>query len=488
MYQRETSDHINKFALSGLRTLCIAMVELSQGQFVKWNKIFTKAKLEVTSRQVIIGEVAETIEKNLSLLGAVACEDKLQDQVPETISILIEAGIKLWMLTGDKQETATNIAYSTKLLSVDSTIFILTSENIQELYSACIHISHQMRTARQPALIISGNSMSILLKSNYAEFFTTLSMNCESVICFRMIPIQKAQIVKYIQNRTNKVTLAIGDGANDVAMIQSASVGIGISGVEGLQAVYAADYSISVFKHLRRLLLVHGTWNYDRVCKIIFYIYYKNLPIGLIVFYFSFISGWSGSSIFDDWAFTLYNVAFTDGATLVIGIFEKYYPEKILNSDPTIYKRNNWFNVSTFYLCLFNGILHSILILFFTLNLCGKNVLWKDGYNDNYIIDGNLLYTNMLTVVIAKCMLHMMNKTKIVFLLTLSTAILWLPVLIIYNYFWNIFSLDSDLAGTTLMLFSTPVFWLNIILVPFSVLLIDFLVILLYRTFFFTKK
>ncbi len=388
------------------------------------------------------------------------------------------------MLTGDKQETAINIGYSTKLLSKESTIFILNSENLKQLQAECVQISQKLRTVTRPVLIVNGNSLTMLLKSNYAEYFVTLSMNCESVICCRMIPIQKAQIVNYVQNRTNRVTLAIGDGANDVAMIQTASVGVGISGVEGLQAVYAADYSIAVFKHLSRLLLVHGTWNYNRVCKIIYFIYYKNLPIGLTLFYISYASGWSGSSIFDDWAFTLYNVAFTDGATLAFGMLEQDYPEEILTSDPSIYRQNNWFDVTSFYICLLNGLLHTILVLYLTINILDSNIFWRDSYSDNYVIQGNILYTNILVMVVMKCYVHLIHWTRLATCLIFSTALLWFPVLLVYNYSWTGLPLDPEVVGTTSMLFSTPIFWLNVVLVPFSVIFADIVTVVLYRTFY----
>lgn len=235
--REKTGVHVVNFALSGLRTMCLAMAELNELDFRRWHKTFVKAKLSLASRQAQIARIAEEVERNLVLLGAVACEDKLQEEVPETISTLISAGIKVWMLTGDKQETAINIGYSTKLLTNESTLFILDSEDIGQLRSDCVDISQKMSTAQKPVLVVNGHSLTTLLKSNYADFFITLSMNCESVICCRMIPIQKARIVSYVQNRTNGVTLAIGDGANDVAMIQAASVGVGISGVEGLQVI-----------------------------------------------------------------------------------------------------------------------------------------------------------------------------------------------------------------------------------------------------------
>jgi len=145
------------------------------------------------------------------------------------------------------------------------------------------------------------------------------------------------------------VTLAIGDGANDVAMIQRAHVGVGISGVEGLQAACASDYSIAQFKYLRKLLLVHGAWNYSRMCKLILYSFYKNICLYVIELWFAIYSGeeiikvllllsnadslllgWSGQILFERWTIGLYNVFFTALPPFAIGIFDKVYSAETL--------------------------------------------------------------------------------------------------------------------------------------------------------------
>ncbi|XP_065225427.1 phospholipid-transporting ATPase IA-like [Planococcus citri] len=451
-----TYKHVVTFALAGLRTLCIAMVDVREDEFNKWIKLYEKAKLSLQSRTIAVARTAEKLERNLNLLGAVACEDKLQEEVPETIDFFIKAGIKVWMLTGDKQETAINIGYSTKLLSSSNLMFVLNSENIAELQRSCVEITNKMSSNRKVALVVNGNSLGLLLSSDFADYFITLSMNCDVVICCRMIPLMKAMVVNFVQNKTQWVTLAIGDGANDVAMIQTATVGVGVSGVEGLQAVHAADYSIAVFKHLKRLLFVHGTWNYNRVCKLIYYIYYKNIPIAITLLYLSSASGWSGSSFFDDWAFTLYNVLFTDGATVAVGIFEKDYSEEKLMTDYSIYKDNDWFDTKSFYICLINGIWHAIVMLFITMNMFATNTVWENGLSDHIYIQGHIVYTNILLLVLLKCSLHILHWTKFSVFFVIFTTMLWIPVLFIYSYMWDALFLDPDLMGMGTMIFGTP--------------------------------
>ena len=125
-------------------------------------------------------------------------------------------------------------------------------------------------------MIITGRTMKFVFRSSTRENFMFLSLRCKSVICCRVSPSQKADIVKAVRKEVkDSITLAIGDGANDVPMIQSAHIGIGISGQEGLQAANASDYSIAQFRFLQRLLLVHGVCNYWRLVKCILYSFYK---------------------------------------------------------------------------------------------------------------------------------------------------------------------------------------------------------------------
>lgn len=113
-------------------------------------------------------------------------------------------------------------------------------------------------------------------RSKLQKPFLELTRLCSSVLCCRATPLQKAYIVKIVKEILHKRTLAVGDGANDVSMIQTADVGVGISGQEGMQAIMASDYALSRFKFLERFLLVHGHWCYDRLARMVLYFFYKN--------------------------------------------------------------------------------------------------------------------------------------------------------------------------------------------------------------------
>ena len=268
----KTQEHLDKFASDGLRTLVLGGKELTQQQFDDWNAVHSEAAVAVEEKDEKLDAAYEMIEKDLTLLGATAIEDKLQDGVPHTIANLQRAGIKIWVLTGDKLETAINIGYSCNLLSTHMTErpFIVEGRSIEDV---TVQLQQHLLTIRQRptegtfALVITGHSLELALTPDMELTFLSVAEHCQTVVCCRVTPLQKALVVELIKKHKKAVALAIGDGANDVAMIKAADVGVGISGQEGMQAVLAADYSLAKFMFLERLLLVHGRWSYFRICK-----------------------------------------------------------------------------------------------------------------------------------------------------------------------------------------------------------------------------
>jgi len=296
-----TLRHLEDYASEGLRTLCLAMREIPEQEFQEWYAIFEKAGMIVGgSRAEELDKAAELIEHDFYLLGATAIEDRLQDGVPETIHTLQQAGIKVWVLTGDRQETAINIGMSCKLLSEDMMLLIVneesaaaTRDNIQKKLDAIRTQGGGTIEMDSLALVIDGKSLTYALEKDLEKLFLDLAVMCKAVICCRVSPLQKALVVKLVKKyQKESILLAIGDGANDVSMIQAAHIGVGISGVEGLQAARSADVSVAQFRYLRKLLLVHGAWSYQRVSKAILYSFYKNMTLYLTQFWVSGIPFW----------------------------------------------------------------------------------------------------------------------------------------------------------------------------------------------------
>ena len=238
--------------------------------------------------------MSDRIENHLWLLGGTAIEDRLQEGVPESISLLGQAGIKLWVLTGDKVETAINIGFSCNLLDNDMDLIILkvTDDRIESVEAQLdeklrifgLEGSQEELDAAQNdheppppthAIIIDGDTLKLALDDSIKRKFLLLCRRCRSVLCCRVSPSQKAAVVNMVKTGLDCLTLAIGDGANDVAMIQEAHVGVGIAGVEGRAAVMSSDYAIGQFRFLTRLVLVHGRWSYRRLAETIANFFYK---------------------------------------------------------------------------------------------------------------------------------------------------------------------------------------------------------------------
>ncbi|NWR39145.1 AT8B1 ATPase, partial [Tachuris rubrigastra] len=426
-----TEEALDVFAKETLRTLCLCYRDISQDEFDAWNKKFVEASLATSNRDEALDKVYEEIEKNLILLGATAIEDKLQDGVPETISRLSKADIKIWVLTGDKKETAENIGFSCELLteetaicygedtrqvvpgspvivspSLSSALLQTRMENQRNRAGSSTHSSLRMNEpffqgSKDRALIITGSWLNEILlekkkkkkklklkfprtaeeKKKHAEKrrraeaykeqqqknFVDLACECRAVICCRVTPKQKAMVVELVQKYKKAVTLAIGDGANDVNMIKTAHIGVGISGQEGMQAVMSSDYSFGQFRYLQRLLLVHGRWSYIRMCKFLRYFFYKNFAFTLVHIWYSFFNGFSAQTAYEDWFITLYNVLYSSLPVLLVGLFDQDVSDKLSLRFPELYilgQRDLLFNYKKFFLSLLQGAVTSLIIFF----------------------------------------------------------------------------------------------------------------------------
>jgi phospholipid-translocating ATPase len=292
--RKSTAEHLEMFAREGLRTLCIAQRELDETMYKEWALRHDAAAAAVQDREDKLDEVADEIERELTLLGGTAIEDRLQDGVPDAIQLLGQAGIKLWVLTGDKVETAINIGFSCNLLDNAMDLIILSIDN-ESLDQAEQELDKNLATfgmtgsdeelkaakinheppAPTHAIVIDGETLKLVLDERVKQKFLLLCKQCRSVLCCRVSPAQKAAVVQMVKHGLEVITLSIGDGANDVAMIQEAHIGVGIAGEEGRQAAMTSDYAIGQFRFLTRLVLVHGRWSYRRVAETIANFFYK---------------------------------------------------------------------------------------------------------------------------------------------------------------------------------------------------------------------
>uniref|UniRef100_A0A7M4EY11 Phospholipid-transporting ATPase n=1 Tax=Crocodylus porosus TaxID=8502 RepID=A0A7M4EY11_CROPO len=337
--ESKTQNYLNLYAVDGLRTLCIAKRVLSKDEYACWLKSHLEAESCIENREELLFQSALHIEKNLHLLGATGVEDRLQEGVPETIANLRKAGLQIWVLTGDKQETAINIAYACKLLDHDEEIITLNAESpVSRSIGFASFCTPSSSAHSKLGLVIDGRTLAYALDKTLENRFLLLAKRCRSVLCCRSTPLQKSMVVKLVRDKLKAMTLAIGDGANDVSMIQVADVGVGISGPEGMQAVMASDFAVPRFRHLEKLLLVHGHWCYSRLANMVLYFFYKNAMFVALLFWYQFYCGFSGTSMIDQWYLIFFNLLFSSLPQLITGVLDKDVPAEVLISVPQLYK------------------------------------------------------------------------------------------------------------------------------------------------------
>lgn len=490
-YADTTLSHLELFACDGLRTLCFAVADISEQFYQDWANTYHKASIAIQDRERKLEEAAMLIENNLRLLGATAIEDKLQDGVPETIAALLKANINVWVLTGDKQETAINIGHSARLLHAAMPLVILNEDSLDGTRE-CINrhtaeFGDNLLKQNDVALITDGKTLKYAMGCDLKKDFLDLCVSCKVVICCRVSPIQKAEVVELVSSSTGAVTLAIGDGANDVAMIQRASVGVGISGVEGLQAVCASDYSIAQFRFLLRLLLVHGAWNYSRISKLILYSFYKNICLYVIELWFAIYSAWSGQIIFERWTIGFYNVIFTALPPFAIGLFDKLCSPEIMLRHPVLYvpsQQGLLFNVRVFWVWAVNSILHSVLLFWLPMLMLSHAVVWPAARDGGYLLMGNIIYTYVVLTVCLKAGLTTHSWTWVTHVAIWGSVVMWFIFVLIYSNVFPTVMIGAVMQGMDRMLFTSLVFWLGLILIPVATLIPDMLVTVIHNSMF----
>lgn len=324
--------NLDQFALEGLRTLVLAAKKVDREEFLIWREKYELARNMIEGKVEKMEELQDELERNLRIVGATAIEDKLQDQVPETIELLKKAGIKVWVLTGDKIETAKTIGFSCSLLTEDMRLHELLPNDPIELSNTikeCL-ISIQVEERRpkpaQRGVIISGDALIAIMESeSLRSQVNYVASKCSVVLCCRVSPKQKQEVVELVKRAyPHHITLAIGDGANDVNMITEAHIGVGIRGLEGQQAARSSDFAIGEFKHLRRLVFVWGRESYRKNSIMVLYMFYKNVLLIMPQFWYAVMfNNQSGIMIFQDILYQFVNVVYTALPIILFAVFDR---------------------------------------------------------------------------------------------------------------------------------------------------------------------
>ena len=554
------SNGLLEFSKRGLRTLMVAYRRIRQEDYDSWVNRLYEDELNGQYRQRLIDRLYDLIENNLTLIGGTVVEDKLQDKVPETIKELRSSGIKIWVLTGDKLDTAENIGYSCNLLSKEQSLFTLKVikgddekavkedpypemiqffsefqvflEGLVKKYNLDTKYEFQRKAAiyevdneyidgensdyeskngeekdsekssyfSSKSKIVDFNTFNYLAEKNFLEPFSIIieapilaglfkdeewtnsflriAYHSNTVICCRVSPLQKSQVIQKLKEYDkNAVTLAIGDGGNDVSMIMEANIGIGIYGEEGLSAAQASDFAIGEFKLLKNLLFIHGRINLYRISKMILYFFYKNFVFTLNQFYFAFLSLGSGQTFVDDWYITCYNLIFTAFPLCITAVTDS---DIDLNDDRIIkknlallYRENrdsqNLFSFYGFFHIIIKGIVTSFIIF---LNCCFREILNKKG---NYSSIWYLSLKNYICVLIVVTLNLIIGSGFIVYIQLLSvgiTTFLLFIIFLILNHYGFLFEFNSK--ASIFPSLSSPLMYFTIILISSLGFVVDY--------------
>ncbi|KAF4040525.1 Pleckstrin homology domain-containing proteinoLip ATPase C [Phytophthora infestans] len=597
-----TRGHLQEYASEGLRTLTTALRRLTQEEYDQWNQLYRQAEFSMDGRAAKIAKVSAIIEVELTLLGATAIEDRLQDGVEESICALRKAGIKFWVLTGDKKETALSIGMSSHVIDDNMDVIVLGQRDkgslrtrLEELYvdlvedkwgsdetSSAISVlwealkrailylwdivklalvgrdeeaEARKKRRRLPrrehagadaaptespahydevypalpnrdvtensfnrdlcdhdfepktdnmtggtgsmssgdfideelefAMVIDGKTLALVLDDDIKYLFLAVATQCKSVICCRCSPSQKASVVKLVTEPTlmfspGNITLAIGDGANDVPMIQAANVGVGISGKEGRQAVLSSDYSIAEFQYLKRLLLVHGNYSYKRISKLILFSFMKNVALSMSNFFLAMETMYSGLLMYFSIFFTLYNALFTTIPIVVIAMYNQDVSPAVLMQYPTLYVnglKNRSFNWLSFFGWCVLGAWHAYVVYavpFFT----NGSIVWYfssassklqfDKRDLGLWANGVASYTYLITASTVQVSLMTSNWTRTNALSTVGTLVFYY---LFTAFFCAVFGwtttdfYDTEVGyGVVSQLVNEAWFWLGLLL------------------------
>ncbi|KAK2580780.1 hypothetical protein KPH14_011515 [Odynerus spinipes] len=362
--------HVEDFSMRGLRTLVVGYKKMNQREYEQLTSNVEHARQVIgQDRSTRIQLAYEEMESGLTLLGVTAIEDRLQDGVQETLESLRAADIKVWVLTGDKAETAENIAFLCGHFKKGTEILRLMNETTEQArFIALTNFERKVKLEphKQYGFMINGACLKTVMET-CPQLFKKIAMACESVVCCRLTPLQKSEIVRLVKKTKGITTAAIGDGGNDVSMIQEAHVGIGIMGKEGRQATMSSDFAFARFKHLKKVFLVHGHWYYQRISILTQYFFYKNFVFITPQLFFGIHNGFSTQQLYDGMFLMFFNVIFTSLPILVFGLLEQDYPSDKLLRHPYLYKlyrKNFLLSWNQFTLWTAMGLWQSCIIYF----------------------------------------------------------------------------------------------------------------------------
>jgi magnesium-transporting ATPase (P-type)/class 3 adenylate cyclase len=496
---------LKRFASCGLRTLVLAKREITVAQADIFVQKMHEAKTALMYRERMVEEVADEMERNLQYLGITAIEDKIQQGVPKTINMLLRAGIKVWMLTGDNMETAINIGIACSLTNSEMQRWTLDAPNsaaekdpdaverkLEEIYK---EISRRLNRIKiegpfHYTLVVHGSMLYVIDDHDrLRQLFLAIACSSSSVIACRLAPAQKAALVKLVRSKLegSPLTLAIGDGGNDVSMIQEAHVGVGILGVEGRQAANASDFVIAQFRFLQQLLLVHGRGNLRRIGVVIGYSFYKNFTLVLPMVFYALYTGFSGTTLYDSYLLSSFNLFFTSLPILVMGVFDRDVSAKMALLVPSLYqlgiKRcyfNSWMLISW----IARGALHAVFVFFGVKVLFQGSMATPGGDVPDYLTMGSWGYWACVVVVNVTMLLQTKAWMDWYVFLIAGSSVIFIPMLLLYSQGDYAKILNEEMVGVGHCLFGRLGSWIGMLLIVSASSLSDLAILFARKVFY----
>lgn len=590
--------HVHYFAAMALRTLLFGYRRLMRSEYEAWKLEYDLSRRSLANREQLCVEVARKIEQPTYLVGATGVEDLLQDGVKECIDQLSQAGVNVWMLTGDKDETAISVAQMCGLVQAKNKMLIIKGKTKQDCLDEIAKARRKLKregvwmpgvASRSVSLVINGETLEFLLadaasvlstanakasrldstmmtpdpsllirpdallndrdnahlrftdaqslkslgslplqvhppgyahslsshtsqklnshhgsaRRSIAEgtgppvpsahiLFLELASQCSSVVACRLSPMQKAQVVSLMKTAPGSpLTLAVGDGGNDVSMIQEAHVGVGIHGHEGMQAVRAADFAIATFKHLSRLLLVHGRWNHGRIAKVILFSFYKNMTLIMTLFEYSFDNAYSGQTLYESYLMVGWNVIYTLLPIFVIGIIDEDIRDVSVLKYPLVYRdslRRSQLSILKLGIWVTNAVVHSTIVYYFSMSIL-PGMISRDGRSNSLFADGTAVYGALVITVSLKAAMVMQRLhrwTWFHYLSLLGGFLAFLVFVAAYSQAYRLFptfDVFHDFSGIASGLFPQSLYWILLLLTSLSCVFLDTTVTYLKRMY-----
>ncbi|KAL4487095.1 hypothetical protein ABPG72_001547 [Tetrahymena utriculariae] len=425
-------EHLNNFASNMLRTLCLSYRNLNENEITKF---FDKRSKDLEGGNLNIQEINDgifaEIENEQILIGGTGVNDEFADQVVPTLSSLKQAGLKIWMITGDKRETALSIGIKSNIVEQGIELKVIQDAtdsviNDQLVINELKMYEEQLRQQQKLSIGLSGltfHGINMSKNTEIKQSFNYIMKHADSVLAYHFTPSQKKLLVDLVHTISpGQCVLAIGDGANDINMLQAADVGIGIRGKEGREAAKASDFSIAEFKHLNRLILYVGQEAYRKNSYLILFNFYKNQAWILVYFWINFYSGQSAQYVYDQWISQFFNLFYSSLPIIIYALFDEIHPssqffkvvqtdKNILESRPQDYKKftnNLIFQQKNFWKWFFYGSFHALIITYISFFSVGDNSD-QQGRQSDIFCQGMLAFT--CCVIITNLKVQQLHQT-----------------------------------------------------------------------------